>query len=241
MSEDHKTRELQVFTEFLKIRGIPSTPLPQKKDPPKPDIFFDNPLDGPTSYELVEILEQGFAHRLSKQLSFAEILHSAYEQSPHFENLSAVFHNALIHFKFNEQVSKGRVNQLLPDIFKELLHLSKEFEGDVNHFQNSRLSKFIQYIWIRRGGFVGPCFDVANVSWIGEPTAETLQSKFQKTYQTKYPMELVAYILGNPMFPDDVFLAEARDFLQQQVSSHFRRVWILDLQNRRIALEYEVN
>ncbi|MHB8150224.1 MAG: hypothetical protein ACYDIB_08675 [Desulfobulbia bacterium] len=73
---------------------------------------------------------------------------------------------------------------------------------------------------LRKGKREGTPFSVS------DPTAEKLFDKLQKSYNTTRPIELICYVNGRVISPDDVILSEARQCVEKHRGS-FRKIWLL--------------
>ena len=128
-------------------------------------------------------------------------------------------------------------------MFAELLKLEPGFEGTLyaTDFSDTKLAKVVGSFIINRGLSNGPFFNPQVVGHVGDPCVDTIDDKLSKadTYQTDSPMELIAYISSNPMFPENVWKPKLLDFLGAQDSiAPFQKIWVVDLQKDKIALEW---
>jgi hypothetical protein len=134
--------------------------------------------------------------------------------------------------------SEYALKQRLPLAFDDLLAKPQNFQGEISTFNDKKLAKVLQFVRVNREGIVGPLFDVENYIRIGDPTLDTLTSKFQKNYQLDYPIELLAYIDRNLMFPDNVWKPRVEQLLQISSSfGQFRKVWIVDVHKKVVHFE----
>lgn len=76
--------------------------------------------------------------------------------------------------------------------------------------------------------------------------AELIDEEFAKNfaitkkYNCPYPVELITYKDHTPFFPEDLWCSWTREFLDHsEHHGQFRRVWFLDVQNKRIMYERE--
>jgi hypothetical protein len=93
---------------------------------------------------------------------------------------------------------------------------------------------------ISRGDFEGPEFDVDATSSIGDPTMESIRSKWQKQYITDAPIELLAFYELQPMLPETLWKSGLDSFLDAHwMSGPFRRVWLFDTGSRTISYRAE--
>ncbi|MBH0201878.1 MAG: hypothetical protein HP496_06145 [Nitrospira sp.] len=71
---------------------------------------------------------------------------------------------------------------------------------------------------------------------VGDPCVGTVQDKLSKSYTATHPIELIAYIDGNPMFPENAWKPKLDAFLNELPSlAPLRKIWVLDLGKRTIA------
>lgn len=234
--------ELHVFGAFVKAtNGLIDSASVSKKKPPEPDIQCEYTAGGIVAFEIVEFLEEDFARTKGFYESVRKALYDhlylmATEEGAEFKCLYA---NADIQVNFQEDCSKNRALQAVPAIFQELLSKSPDFEGLIDTFNDGVLPKAIVSISVRRGQQAEPSFDLPLMGFLDDPCVNTIQSKIKKNYQTEYPIELIAYIGQNPMFPEEIWKRKLLEFLGKSESiGPFRKIWILDLDKNKIELEW---
>ena len=162
----------------------------------------------------------------------------------HFENLppdrKALFErnfgDALLYFRFSQFTTLNQRRNALALAFDKLLALPSGVTGEVlpndPEFGESLLSVSVSR------GIVGPIFDLDSSGWIGDPTVPNIKQKFGKTYVSSYPVELLAYIDGNPMFPDDVWLGNLMEFVGSQPKPFpFRWLWVFDCRKAQVRFQ----
>src|SRR3989442_5084534 len=111
--------------------------------------------------------------------------------------------------------TKKRRQQAFVLSLSELLKLPDNFEGSTLE-NDSRYEGIIQDVFIVRGQrLVGPLFHPSEGTSIGDPTVQAIKGKFAKaaTYKTTAPIELLAYVDRNAMFPDDVCQPNLEQFV----------------------------
>ena len=138
------------------------------------------------------------------------------------------FSNADIALDFTSGMSGQRRKNALPSIFQYLMRLPPGFEGDAFSDSNP-LGTVISYLHVSRGAFVGPLFDASSAVWVGDPSVDALASKMSKTYKPQGQISLLAYIDGNPMFPDEIWLADLDEYLATlDDRCQFERMFVYD-------------
>jgi hypothetical protein len=97
----------------------------------------------------------------------------------------------------------------------------------------------VERVYVARGNFVGPSFDIDAGGAVGDPTVARIRGKFEKSYKVDVPVELLAHFELHPMFPDDVWMRRVRTLVSQALAaSPFRRVWIFDGERESIRFVY---
>ena len=147
--------------------------------------------------------------------------------------------DALLYFRFQPSFTFNRRRSAVPAIFEKLLLLPDGFAGDALEDDPS-LASLVNGVTISRGHFKGPIFDPECIGWIGNPSVPAISRKFEKRYETAHTMELLAYIDINPMFPDEVWLADLTEFLDTTPKPlPFTRIWVFDVGHKKVKLRYE--
>lgn len=237
--------ELEVFSQFVRLNSAEiDLETIIKLHSPSPDIECKTLGGEGRAYELVEFLDQGYQRTLQHALSAQELLYRFAENLPKEERdrSNALFGDADITVIFNDDCSKNAVRTSLPSIFAELMKFEPGVEDQIcsDKFSDSKLSKSVSAINISRG-INGPCFNPHAIARVGDPCVDTIADKLSKDepYRTEYPLELVAYIMGNPMFPENVWRPRLLNYLEAKDSIlPFRKIWVLDLRRTKISLEW---
>jgi hypothetical protein len=234
--------ELKVFDGFVQSTGKLIDPASvSKENPPAPDLRCQYTTGETVAFELVEFLEQDFARTMQFQLKAVGALYRHFNSMPAMERgrFEALYGNADIQVNFQDDCSSARALSAVPAIFQELMLQPSGFEDLIDSFHDPTLSRAILSLSVQRMPSKGPTFDSPTGGFLDDPCVDTIQRKFQKTYQSQYPIELLAYIGQNPMFPEDVWKPKLRDFLKDRGSiAPFRKIWVLDLNTGKIELTW---
>jgi hypothetical protein len=240
MSKQHTDRELGIFHKFAEISGLDiDRSSVRKLDPPAPDIFCRTNSNEEISFELGELIDENFASGMSRYFEGKNLLQCMYEKlsSQKKEQFDMLYHNADIQFGFCDDATIKKLKQKLPMAFDELLEQPEYFQDELSTFSDPELVKVLRFIRVSRG-IVGPLFDVENYMRMGDPTLNALNSKFQKKYSSHCPIELLAYIDRNLMFPDNVWKPGVEQLIQGRASlGCFRKMWIVDVYKKIIHFE----
>lgn len=241
MSKQHADRGLKVFGSFVTICGLDiDLSSVRKLDHPAPDIFCQTTSNEPLAFELVELLDRNFANGMNRYFDGKNLLRCLYENLPSQKRkqFNMLYHNADLQFGFCDDATIKNLKQKLPLAFDDLVAQTGHFEGELSTFSDRKLAEVLRFVRVNRG-IVGPLFDVENYMRIGNPTLDTLNAKFQKTYESHCPIELLAYIDRNLMFPDNVWKPGVEHFFQEHGNyGQFGKVWIVDVYKK--IIHYEV-
>ncbi len=62
--------------------------------------------------------------------------------------------------------------------------------------------------------------------WVGGPTVKSLKKKLTRSYQSKFPMELLIYWSGQVVETDDMAVPKLKQLFDNKLTGNkFRRVW----------------
>lgn len=241
MGTERADRELEVFREFAVAAGFATSgECGEKRKPPEPDILFRNAAGEYTAFELVELLDRDYGNRVGLLVGTKTALRTYYEALPANERkeFKRKYSNALLYFRFPDALTFKRRRAAFPKIFARLLALPDGFAGDAFE-DDANFEGVLDGVSVSRGRLTGPIFDPESVGWIGDPTVPAIQTKFSKRYETEHPIELLAYIEINPMFPDEVWISDLEEFLTAH--SHpipFRRIWVFHAGKNEVKFRY---
>lgn len=242
MSEQHADQELSIFRRFVDICGLNiNLSSIEKRDPPAPDIFCRTNSNGEISFELVELIDEHFASGTRRHFDGAKLLRCLYDNLPSQKRkqFDMLYHDADLQFGFCDDATIEKLKHKLP-LVDELLGQPEHCQGELSSFSDPNLAKVLRFVRVNRG-IVGPLFDVETYMRIGDPTPRNLISKFEKTYKADCPIELLAYIDSNPMFPDDIWKPGVEQLIQGRTSlGQFTKVWVVDVYKKIIHFEVAV-
>lgn len=223
-------RERLVFAHFAKAaRLLPGGTFTSRPEP-EPDILYVAADGTSQAFELVEIIDQEYSASLGQSFNTKAACNAYLDKLPAPEAAAfrTAFANADIALTFRDDVTGQRRKNALPAIFKHLASLPAGFTGDV--FKDSNpLGTVLSYAHVGRGRFNGPLFDATSATWVGDPSVDALKGKMTRSYTPQGQLNLLAYIDGNPMFPDDVWLANLDEYLLTlDVSCQFAKIFVYD-------------
>jgi len=219
--------EVDIFKRFITVCPLEIVPESiEKRQPPEPDIRCKTRQSEALAFELVEIIDQDLARKISNQWSLGRELRAAYEALPEADahEIRARLGNAAVMVELVENVSIRARRAAIGTILEALKKVPPAFEGAMD-----LRAGILERVYVVRGSFVGPSFDIDAGGSVGDPTVARIQGKFEKAYKIDVPLELLAHFELHPMFPDDVWLPKVRDLASRALAtSPFRRIWIFD-------------
>lgn len=224
-------RERAVFELFAKAEAhFTAASTIESRPEPEADILLSLPSGERRAFELVEILDQGYASSLQCQLNTREACYKHLEsmEGNAKKDFKDRFADADIFLAFRGNLTFQRRKRALSKIFQYLLSLPPGAVGNFS-IENGTLEKVLEYITIQRGDFEGPMFDASSYVRMGDPTVEAIRSKLGKAYKSTHELNLLAYIETNPMFPDDVWLSGLDKYLATlDMSCQFANIYVYD-------------
>ena len=241
MSNRHEKKEITILKAFAMVCDLPiRIDTIRKTAPPEPDILCEVTGPGLLGFELVEIIDRNFANMIGKQIDTKKELSDYHSNLPKGkkERFDKLYSNALIFPRFQNNCTLRQRKKLFPIIIDHLFTLDANFEGDT--FENTLAYKAkLRGISISRGRFNGPIFDSVAAGSIGDPTVSAISSKFEKKYESEYPLHLLGYIDLNPMFPEDIWLPKVKEFSMASIhESQFEKVWVFNFQKKEMKFTY---
>lgn len=241
MTDRQTEKEIRAFKSFAKICSLPiNTESIKKMEPPKPDIQCEVNGKGLLAFELVEIIDSGFANNSNKQFETKKELRRVYNSFPKNKKqlFDKLYHDASICVDFQNECTMTQRKNIIKKIFEHLLTLDNKFEGET--LPNTTLHREkLNYIDISRGTLNGPDFDVGASGAIGDPTVSAISSKFDKKYETECSLHLLGYIERNLLSPYEIWHAMVMDFVKEHIhKSIFEKVWIFDFSRNEILFDY---
>lgn len=235
-ADKHAAREVEIFRAFASTCGLPVLPESvEKRDPPEPDILCHIDGEGHVAFEMVELIdERNIGRRHANQLAMMDHLREGYRNLPDDirNELRKRLGNAIVCVGFSPEESLRKCRNAAGSIFNLLLSVDAGFEGRV---AAPRRLERLASIKIYRANIEGPLFDISAGGWFDLLPLEGLQRKFENTYASTGPVELLAYF-DTQVTPPDGYLMPLCTYAQQRMGgSSFRRVWFYDYSNRRVC------
>lgn len=240
MKDSQRKSELAIFRAFADVCPLNVVLISiETRNPPEPDVVCEiGNGEEKVAFELVEIIDDGWASLTSGQLRDSSSLRDAYKSRTGDQRiaLDRRLGNALVYVSFCAGISAKRRRAAVLGILEYLSTILPDFTGDWKPPADCALHNTVRSIRISRGDFAGPEFDVEAVAAIGDPTVDTIRTKWAKNYSSPHPIELLAYYELQPQASEALWLPTLESFLRDNwVWSPFRRVWLFDVGPRTIS------
>lgn len=235
MTDTQADDELALFGRFLRARAITAdTDSYTKRAPPEPDILFIHPSEGPTAFEVAEIVDQNWARIRGSRRTTDDALRATFESlsEPAKSRIAAAYRNATIGFHFKPGKSRNQRLNKLPRIFEELALLPADTTGPALDEHPACSDVLFNLYIVRLRTSSGPDFHSSDVTSVGDPTVDIIRDKIAKahSYRTTAPIELLTYMDASAAeFPDDVWRTNVAQYFASQSDIRFRRVWIFNI------------
>ena len=229
LNPEQSTKELTIFESFSRAAGLTIREF-ASRPPPEPDILCVTESGESVAFELTEIIDNVYSSTTARMFESRNSLYKHYTNLPSKEReiLKLRFWNADISVTFRTDLSKAKQQSQIQSIFDLLLKQPENFTGEIPNLPTN-IKRCIERLSINRGSFIGPCFNVPFVTWVGEPTEERIASKMKKNYEPRGRLELLAYIDGNVMFPDEIWLSNLdKYFSTLDESCQFKKIHVYD-------------
>lgn len=234
--------EMVVFLEFARAAKLEvDLNSVENRRPPEPDIACRVDGRGIVGFELTELIDQDFMARLRLMGRTRQHLAESWQSglaAGESSGFKSKFGNALLHFVYGEGTTRSQRESITVAVLRMLLRLPENFEGILGGAPE--FSTIIREVRVSRGSWNGPVLDADSSGWLGDPTSAALKKKVSKTYQCKYPVELLAYISIDLLPPDDAWMAAIEDLKVRIAESQFQRVWVFDRGSQSVRYEYSV-
>jgi hypothetical protein len=238
---DKAAEERQVFRKFAVTAGLLQIGSDfDSRIPPEPDILLTHLSGMGLAFELVEILDRPYFAAHKGAFETMRLCGTAVNQLPEplRQAFCKEFANAHISLSFCDALSMQMRSNSLPKILWHLLALPPGSEGEQDI--PPLLSRFLTRICIARIDINGPLFATSAGTWVGDPTLEEIKRKLAKKYETSAPLNLLAYIGGNPMFPESVWMPKLDQFLSSLNGvSQFEHIYVFDTIKQAVKFHWQ--
>ena len=234
--------EIRIFKFFFKLTpySIDINSI-KKEKPPKPDISCDL-LDGAKiAFELVECIDDSIARSVYDSKNLRQLFYDRLNKLPKGKKKAFTmnFKNASIYIAFSRGASVIKKRSAIPKLFDFLLALENTAQGKFSFRSYRDLKDVVNWIYIQRGEFVGPIFDIQAATSFADPAKERVEGKFRKVYEIQCKTDLLAYYELQPELPEENWLPKVKEFVEQNISkSAFQRVWIYSIGRNKIIYVY---
>lgn len=237
----HGDLELAIFRAFAKVAPLKiAASSIEKLSQSEPDIRCSVEGDGPVEFELVELLDQGHAQRVSAQLQLSKYFSDCYYKASDDlrARLQSRLSNACVVLAFTRDSTMRARRQSAGRVLAGLCAIDPAFEGDLSPSELDLPERTaIRRVSILRGGFAGPRFEYPTAGSLADPAVESIGTKFSKRYNSKSPLELLAYYYRQPQTTSPRLPPDLPAYIEAHLpTSQFRRVWIFSVVSGVLAV-----
>jgi hypothetical protein len=220
-------RELRMFKGFAV--NAPLTIIAdsvESRPPPEPDILCASESGETIAFELVELIDEGYARAISDMFKTKKMLDDLPGGLPTElkADLTKSFPGgAFISFDFSHGLPLRKRERASIDALRWIVAR----EANDGHFPTEgELRERVPLVHVHPWEW-GLQFDSSLFTRLTDPTMDRLASKFGKTYETAHPIELLMYTEIDLLFPDSVWRPTVVPYIDENLEeSPFRRVWL---------------
>lgn len=238
MNKTAVEKERRVFERFAKVAPLQIDDSSIESPPaPMPDILCCSASCGALAFELVELIDEGFARRTSDMMKTHRMLQDLPSKMPDY--LRAVlrdrFGEPLIFLRFKEDVPLRDRERLAIEAIEHYCDAVTEDENvdPEDHVQGAFESVRFNS-WDR-----GLKIETSSAGNLSDPTLERLGRKFAKHYTSEHPIHLLAYVEIDLRLPQDSWFPQVDSFIRANIDgSPFKRVWIFNAMKGQIDYVY---
>ena len=224
------SKELEIFLSFMKHHSVGmKIASARKAQEPKPDIECDkSDGSGAIAFEMVEIVDEHLYRGVIDKIRLEENFRRSYDSMPDESKtrMQLKYRNTALLMFFHQDLSFHKRDKSIPAV---LSYLNRSLRLDDRHIPSDRrLRSVLRKIVPFSTSLLGPRFLVDATNAIGDPLIERLRGKIEeRSYETPWPMELVAYYHRQIEPPDACWLDPAIQYVQDNLRfSNFNVVWI---------------
>jgi hypothetical protein len=232
MTDQHAERELEIFRAFALASGIViDLQSIKKRPPPAPDILCSG-RNGLVAFELVQLIDrEKIGRRQSNKKKLEERFDQVYQLLP--DERQNQIPNTRISIKIPPSARLKTCLDSVSTILEAIMFAGPKFEGKLPLPRDLHKLAAVM-VGSAHGSRHKPLFDVnATVHYQAVPL-EAIRKKFETTYDTPYPIELLAYYDVQSAPPLSA-LKPLYSFIATQLSkSCFKRVWLFDAIQQRV-------
>lgn len=237
MRNSQAKEEVRVFLSFAEVAATHlnlATVQSQDPDQHEPDIGCIDSIEGRRAFELVELLDNNYARRREGHPKTELALYDHFEKQLPTKSKAIFeerFSNASLNFQYVNGLTENQRKKIIPRVFEKLVLLPKDFTGCALEHDFPGILNAVNI----SHGKSSLTFSVSPGGWLGDPTVSRIESKFLKRYHSVCPIELLAYIDGNSMFPEVVWRGNLNKYLASKSKPFpFKRIWVFDLPSKTV-------
>lgn len=234
MTDRQAPKELEVFRAFAQVCDLCITPDSiEKRCPPEPDILCALYAGGCVAFEMVQLIDkEKIGRRLADKESLDRYFEETYQDLP--KELRDRIPKARISVKMRPSAMLSSRRNAVSKIIDQLLLVDSEFGGNLLLPPNL---KRIASVQVGRRSRLRPLFDVEAPSLYKGVPLDAISKKFEKSYATSFPAELLAYYDAQAAPPESELKPLYSCIDSWVAKSCFRRAWVFDFRKQRVVYQ----
>ena len=233
-----------MFRHFAKASGLAIQMKSIRSRPvPEPDIRCTVGKNA-VAFELGEIVGRSFAAATNERYRVRQRFRTEYDKLPQpkrHQIESALGGPPAILLGFDRNVPPGKWHHAIQPILEYLIQQGGSLaESEVKTWLVPALrAASIDQVKLLRATSRRASLHIAELTEVFDGTIELLEKKFAKRYETRAPIELLAYYASQAPFERPGWLGPIQDYITVYLgASRFRRVWLYNTFNKEILFVY---
>ena len=247
MSHSKEVEEKEIFMMFAKICPLNIIPISiENRMPPEPDILCQSIAAGWISFEMVRLDYEKFTQVISEKIKLREKFYASCKGLSGSLRLELIkkFGGCSVSVAFRPVLTPGEWKEAIPCMLDFLLNEPSSGAKNIRIQDYPKLRSYVEEMRVERGDAYpseAPSLYVIEATEVVNRAQERLAQKFAKTYESKHPIELLAYYDLQLPPQSSGWMSQIGVYVDEHLrNSNFRRVWVFDCLKRAIRFEKEV-
>lgn len=233
--------ELNIFNKFkacfnsnlfVDLHSVKNAP------PPKPDIICKFKNNKTIGFEIVQSIDKRLKSNLNKSIALSQKIILTFKKLPSStqEIINNKFKNSEIHIILYENATNNKIISSFSEIFSWLIN-----EGDFC-CSNRISSTIIKKIKIIHSTINGPLFTFSSCTSYRDPILNSIQEKFNKTYDFDNKIFLLVFYSQEFNCSNDIDIPKVDEFIKRNIqNSQFSGIYIFSEAQNSIIYNYVID
>ena len=236
--DKQKEREMYIFGAFAKVCPLEITSF-ESKDPPEPDILCQLKDGSSLAFELTEAVDDRVPQRMDNAQK-AEKFWEDYKNNELLpedkERFDRLFSGCSITLNLNKQTTMPKIKKAIKYIFKKYKNSYRCQLGLIQRVKSDFPDCYESIKIEPKDG--EPEFRCSRAMSISPKfVINIIKNKFERNYETDYPIHLLIYSGQHSLGPDCFWnQPNTKSYIEKNMgSSLFKRIWIFDRHKMKIV------